>query len=225
MLWLLLMVGSATAFSTDYRKVFGNDWTAAASYVSEHHAEWQQTFDEFEVDARIAEAIVFPELIRYSMWQDEIEKVAVGALYVTGGHQKADFSIGRFQMKPSFAEAVEREWNRSPLAETYHFSFNLLDNAEARRSRIRRLSDAEGQCRYLAIFIRLQYLRHPCLQQLSPKKQVRYLATVYNRSYTASWKEVVRMQHERRFHTDVIKTSSTRYYCYADVATAFLATH
>ena len=67
MLWLLLVVGRATAFSVDYRKVFGSDWTAAARYVSEHHEEWRQTFDLFEVDARLAEAIVFPELIRYSM--------------------------------------------------------------------------------------------------------------------------------------------------------------
>ena len=167
MLWLLLIMGSATAFSTNYPKVFGDDWTSAAQFVNEHHAAWKPLFEEFGVDARLAEAIIFPELIRYSRWQDEIETAAVNGLYVLQGTSGANFSIGRFQMKPSFAEEVEAAWNQSPLAKEYGFVFNLQDGAEARRSRIRRLDTMEGQCRYLAIFIRLQFLRHPQLQRIS----------------------------------------------------------
>ena len=138
-----------------------------------------------------------------------------------GGKEKANFSIGRFQMKPSFAEEVEREWNQSSLAQEYGFSFNLGDNAEARRSRVRRLGTEEGQCRYLAIFIRLQQIRHPQLLQLSQREQVSFLATTYNRSFSSSWTTIRKMQHERHFHTDVVKTSKTRYYCYADIATSY----
>lgn len=150
-LWLLLFMGSTTVFSTRYQKVFGSDWTSAARYVADHHAEWQQEFAPFGVDSRLAEAIVFPELIRYSMWQDEIERAAVNGLYVTKGSQGADFSIGRFQMKPSFAEQVEQAWNRSSLSKQYGFVFNLQPNNQARRSRIRRLSTMQGQCRYLGV--------------------------------------------------------------------------
>ncbi len=216
------MMDSTTAFSIDYRKVFGSNWVEAERYVSEHHDEWKQEFDFFGVDSRMAEAVVFPELIRYSMWKDEIERTAVNGLYVSKGREGANFSIGRFQMKPSFAEEVEQAWNRSSLSKEYGFSFNLADNNEARRSRVRRLSTMQGQCRYLAIFIRLQQQRHPQLSQLAIKDQVRLLATAYNRSFTASWNSLQKMQHERHFHTDVIKTRSTRFYCYADIAVAFL---
>lgn len=218
-LWLLLM-GSATAFSTNYQKTFGDDWDDAVRFVKVHHEEWQQEFDLFGVDVRVAEAIVFPELIRYSMWQDEIERAAVNGLYVSKGREGADFSIGRFQMKPSFAEEVEQAWNASSLSKEYGFSFNLADNNEARRSRIRRLSTMQGQCRYLAIFIRLQQQRHPQLSLLTLKEQVRFLATAYNRSFSASWQSLCKMQHERHFHTDVIRTHNTRFYCYADIAVA-----
>ena len=220
LLLVLFMLGSTTAFSIDYRKVFGSDWTEAERFASAHHDEWKQEFDLFNVDARLAEAIVFPELIRYSMWQDEIERAAVNGLYVSKGRDGADFSIGRFQMKPSFAEEVEQAWNISPLAKEYGFSFNLADNNEARRPRIRRLSTMQGQCRYLAIFIRLQQQRHPQLSQLTLKDQVCLLSTAYNRSFTASWNNLKKMQHERHFHTDVIRTRSTRYYSYADIAVA-----
>ena len=221
LLWLLLMMGSTTAFSVSYPKVFGCDWTAAEHYVTECHEEWKQEFDLFGVDSRVAEAIVFPELIRYSMWQDEIERAAVNGLYVSKGREGADFSIGRFQMKPSFAEEIEQAWNCSSLSKEYGFVFNLQQNNEARRSRIRRLSTMQGQCRYLAIFIRLQQQRHPQLQLLSQEKQVRILATAYNRSFSASWQSLYRMQHERHFHTDVIKTRYTQLYVYADIAVAF----
>jgi len=50
------------------------------------------------------------------------------------------------------------------------------------------------------------------------EQQVRLLATAYNRSLSASWQSLCKMQHERHFHTDVIKTRSTRFYCYADIA-------
>ena len=162
MLWLLLVMGNATAFSVNYPKVFGSDWTDAERYVIEHHEAWKKEFDVFGVDARLAEAVVFPELIRYSFWKDEIEKVAVNGLYVKKGRDGADFSVGRFQMKPSFAEKVERTWNSSPLAQEYGFSFNIADNAEARRSRVLRLGTEEGQCRsasWLSL-CQIQYERH-----------------------------------------------------------------
>ena len=223
MLWLLFLMDSATAFSINYQKEFGDDWTQAAAFVKEHHEEWRQEFDIFGVDCRVAEAIVFPELIRYSMRQDEIERAAVNGLYVMKGREGADFSIGRFQMKPSFAEEVEQAWNRSSLSKEYGFVFNLQSNNEARRSRIRRLSTMEGQCRYLAIFIRLLQQRHPQLSQQPTKDQVRFLATAYNRSFNVSYEQIRQMQRERHFHTDVIKTRRTRLYVYADIAASFFS--
>lgn len=221
MLWLLLIMGTATAFSTNYQRVFGCDWDAAVRFVNNHHEQWKQEFDLFGVDSQTAEAIVFPELIRYSVWQDEIEKAAVNGLYISKGKEGADFSIGHFQMKPSFAEEVEAAWNRSPLAQEYGFAFNLQQNNEARRSRVQRLSTVEGQCRYLAIFIRLMLLRHPQLTEMSAEEQVRMLATAYNYSFSASLSQIRKMEHSRRFHTDVIRTRYTKRYCYADIAWSF----
>lgn len=222
MLWLLLIMGSATAFSTNYHKVFGDDWTSAEQFVNEHHATWKPLFEEFGVDARLAEAIVFPELIRYSKWKDEIETATVNGLYILKGVKGANFSIGRFQMKPSFAEEVEAVWNQSALSKDYGFVFNLQDGTEARRSRIRRLSTMEGQCRYLAIFIRLQFLRHPQLQQLPLKEQAGFLATIYNRSFSMTWEQACHLRHQKNFHTDIIATRHTKRYCYGDIAQAFI---
>lgn len=221
MLWLLLAMCSTTALSVNYPNLFGSDWTNAELFVREHHGEWKQEFDLFGVDSHVAEAIIFPELIRYSMWQDKLEQAAVNGLYVIKGIEGANFSVGRFQMKPSFAEEIEQAWNDSPLAQEYGFTFNLADNNEARRSRVRRLGTIQGQCRYLAIFIRIQQLRIPQLKHVSLEEQVRILATAYNRSFSASWQALCKMQYECRFHTDIIKTHRTQLYCYADIALSY----
>ena len=225
LLSLLLTLGSSIVFSANYQHEFGDDWTQAETFVREHHADWKPIFDEFGVDARIAEAIVFPELIRYSHWQDAIETATVKGVYVSGGSEKANFSIGRFQMKPSFAEEVDQEWNQSTLASEFGFKFDVRNNSDARSSRVKRLGTIEGQCRYLAIFIRLMYLRHPRLQTLPKEQQIRFLATAYNRSHTVSWEQNLKMQKQRNFHTDMIKTRSTKTYRYSDIAVTFYHFH
>ncbi len=220
-LCLLFVIGSGTAFSINYQKEFGNDWMLAEAFVKEHCAEWKPIFEEFGVDADVAIAVVFPELIRYSRWQDAIETAAVNGLYVSGGKSRANFSIGRFQMKPSFAEEIDEEWNKSKLAREFDFVFDIRDVADARRNRLNRIGTLEGQCRYLAIFIRLMYLRHPRLQTLSKEQQIRFLATAYNSDHTVSWEHNLRMQKQRTYHTDMIKTHSTKTFRYCDIAVAF----
>ena len=56
----------------------------------------------------MAIAVVFPELIRYSALRDKIEITLLKSLYIYKGDDYADFSIGQFQMKPSFAELIHK---------------------------------------------------------------------------------------------------------------------
>ena len=221
MLWCLFAMGSATAFSFDGPRSFGTDWSDAVRFVNEHRQEWQSEWEYFNVDAQKAIAVVFPEMVRFSAWKDRLEMTAVNGMYVSGGKEAADFSVGRFQMKPSFAETIERAWNRSPFSESYGFSFDVSDSPSARRSRLRRLDTFSGQCRYLALFILLQYHLHPQLRQLSDREQIRALATFYNCSLTLSWDEMIRRQNVRSFHTDIVRTPLTTCYCYADIAEAY----
>ena len=58
-------------------------------------------------DAAFMQAIVFPELMLYNSVKDDIESESLRVLYVQFGKAYADFSVGPFQMKPSFAEEVE----------------------------------------------------------------------------------------------------------------------
>ena len=52
-------------------------------------------------------AIAFPEILRYNAFSDLIETTSNRLLYINGGRTASDFSIGLFQMRPSFVEDLE----------------------------------------------------------------------------------------------------------------------
>ncbi len=210
-----------TAFAQDYRKIFEKEWIEAEKYVAGQREVWDVIFTEFGIPTERAVAVVFPELVRYSALRDYVETAAVKALYLQKGVKRADFSIGRFQMKPSFAEDIERTWMRTEWRHEYGIYFDLSETLEARRTRILRLDDRNWQCIYLALFLKLLYRRFPELAAEDAVEQVRICAAAYNASYYGTYEAVRRKCARRFFYTDFIPTKETRRYAYSEIAVCF----
>ena len=188
------------------------------------------------MDPAIAEAVVWPEMERYQRLQDYMETAANYGTYITTGGGP-DFSIGVFQMKPSFIAALEKAWMRSGLARKYELWFDTADNATARRIRISRLMKEEWQVIYLGVFLRLLYHSYGSydkqgewvqagLETLPAEEQVRLAATAYNRGCVwpaAGYGDLDRLREhaaEKHFHYALIPSAATERYCYADLALA-----
>ena len=175
------------------------------------------------MDPLLAEAVVWPEMERYSRWQDAMETLANYGTYITGGGGP-DYSIGIFQMKPSFVESMEKAWMRSGLARQYDLWFDTEDSATARRVRISRLQKEEWQVIYLGVFLRLLYTSYAGLESLSMEEQVRLAATAYNRGCVwaaPGYGDLDRLREhagEKHFHYALVPTKRTRRYCYATLA-------
>lgn len=215
---LLSVLSSLTGNTESYTELFGSYWNRATEKIAERRAVWNEVFLALDTETTECEAVIFPEQLRYSRLQNNMEQAALWSLYVRGGKQKANFSIGLFQMKPSFAEEVETAWMKSPLRHEYKLYFNCNDNNEVRRRRLQRLTNERWQCVYLAVFIRLMLEREPSLQKLSSEERVSLLATAYNVSFRASLEVLRRSQKRRSFHLDLIPTKRTVYYAYAEIA-------
>lgn len=220
LIWpLVLLVGVPLACpAQEYARLLTDEWKQVAGYVAVHRTAWEEVFASLDVDPAECEAIVFPELLRYSRLQDGLEKAMVQTLYVQAGSAKGDFSIGMFQMKPSFAEEVEEAWMHSPLRQKYKLYFDRQPNRFSRSQRIERLGDEGWQCVYLALFVRLMFLREPLLRELPAKERVCLLATAYNYSFTAPLDTLRRWQSRRSFHFDLLPGKKTDYYSYAGIA-------
>ena len=185
-----------------------------------------------DIDPTEAESVVYPEIVRYTVITDIIQKTLNYSTYVSLGTRGFDYSVGRFQMKPSFVEALEKAWMQSGLDQRYGIRFNVKDNRRARRERIQRMQDEVWQCIYVGIFLRLfRYTYGPGLVSLDALERLRLAATAYNRG--CPWPgegkgDLAPLQahaHDRSFHVELgsgqykLGTQDPApHWCYADLA-------
>ena len=194
------------------------NWKRADEILADHHQEWSREFESFGLDAAFCEALVFPELMRYSPASDMFERAANSALYVRGGTAATNFSILFFQMKPSFAEEMEAAWMASPIKDSFGLSFPLADSESARKERMERLSDDIWQCRYLGMFILLLYDREKALKDLPVEEQLRLAATAYNNKFDAGLEELDRRSAFKGFRFGGAGIPQTRDYSYSEIS-------
>lgn len=170
---------------TDFKKVFGSDYTWATNWLKQNDGLIHEYASAFNIADKELKAIVFPELIRYNGFINALEVESLKYLYVTEGKDYADFSVGYFQMKPSFGEMVEHD-AFGLLPEKYSnvsgWKFRITDDAASRKARVKRLSDVRQQLVYLCAFYKLCEQRFTNAN-LNAEERVKLFATCYNAGY------------------------------------------
>jgi hypothetical protein len=63
---LFLLVSFKPPVETDYKKVFGNKYTWAVSWLKQNDSLIHEYASAFNIPEKELKAIVFPELIRYN---------------------------------------------------------------------------------------------------------------------------------------------------------------
>jgi len=187
---------------TDYKKIFGTDWVKAEAFVSENENWLKQLARKYEVAYPVAVAIIFPELIRYSALRDKMEITLLKTLYIYKGDEYADFSIGQFQMKPSFAELIHRNLKllRGQIKNQFRTTMSTKDITTYRSYVVRDLEQPESQFLYLIAFMKICEITYD-LKDKSEIQKVKFLATAYNYSFQKSYEEVDNMTDKKFFYT------------------------
>lgn len=142
----------------NYREVFGDDWKKAETFERENRSWMELLLTDNHISYPFAIAVIFPELVRYSALRDKMEITLLKSLYISLGDEYANFSIGQFQMKPSFAELIRSQApaamgrkseikfkSRSEFDKTYEF----------RKSIVSDLEDPKTEFRYLIAFYKI----------------------------------------------------------------------
>lgn len=206
----------------DYRKIFGRNYKNSVAFVQSNR-KYDAALRSGGIDRAFAWAIVFPELIRWSALSDVIETSNLRTLYVQFGAKYSDFSVGRFQMKPSFAETLESDYNRlidQAVKDKIRLpAFKTADTVENRRARVARLTDMDGQIGYLIAFILVMEKLYAGETWTDDEAKLRFFATGYNAGYRSGAAVLKKESVLRRFHTGIIFSKPA--YCYADIAVDF----
>jgi len=214
---LTCFIYSGSAQSLNYQEIFGQDWKKAELFVSENEQWMKPALDKYKIPYNVAIAVVFPELVRYSALRDKMEVTLLKALYVNLGKDYANFSVGHFQMKPSFAEKI-REMAQSAMGRR---SKNLFkdkseypDSATLRASVVADLEDLKIQLNYLIVFFKICDNRFD-LKGMDETSRLRFLATAFNSGFYRSPQEIKTMEDKKFFNTRLFRTEN---YSYADVS-------
>jgi hypothetical protein len=211
------LLSQASAQSINYQEIFGQDWKNAESFVSENKQWMKFALDKYNIPFDLAIAVIFPELVRYSALRDKIEITLLKALYINLGAPSANFSVGHFQMKPSFAEKV-RDMAQSVLGRRSGNFFKdksgYTDSISYRASIVADLEDPRMQLNYLIVFLMICNNRFH-LKEMDDSSKLIFLATAYNSGFYRSEKAIIQMENKKFFNSKLFASES---YSYADIS-------
>ncbi len=143
---------------------------------------------------RFALAIVFPELMRYSEFQDSIEANTTELMYSLGT-KSLICSIGCFQMKPTFASHMEMLIAKDEGMRKKYAKINFYgkdDTKDSRYERIKRLRNVDYQILYLEAFI------ESCEKKFNLEgKPVDYKIKIISTAYNTGFSNTIEMLEER----------------------------
>ncbi len=212
-----MATGFTISQSIDYQHLFGDDWNKASVFEKENRAWIEPMLSKNHISYAVALSVVFPELVRYSALRDKMETSLLKTLYVNLGDEYADFSIGEFQMKPSFAELVREKAPMALSAGSGIIFKNIADFdniKDFRRSIITDMEDPEIQVNYLIAFIKICEKEFKTVRK-DEHSQVKFLATAYNYGINRTTAQIENMTDKKYFSISLIKSQN---YSYADVS-------
>jgi hypothetical protein len=172
--------------SADFGKTFGPKATAAEKKLQSLQQNFELCARLCHSEARFMQSIVFPEVMRYNSIKDGVEAESLRTLYVQFGKDYANFSIGQFQMKPSFAEEVETKSKKllpDSILKELQLDYTVTDAEAIRLQRVERLQDTDWQMVYLTAFIAICNSNYANKKFTNPTEQLQWYATVYNAGF------------------------------------------
>lgn len=191
------MIGICTILCSTFISFFGvypKEANDAISFINDNKTVVREALSALSKDEQlIALSIVAPEISQFSSVLDFVELRTLYIMYLNTG--QADFSVGYFQMKPSFIELLEKQIKRSKhLYSKYKDVIPTGSNRRKREFRLKKLSSLSGQLRYLAAFIDIVNQTTSSLHFTTSEEKLRHWATLYNSGLKLKEPDVLRFQ-------------------------------
>lgn len=190
---LQLLLSFPTTENAAYEVIFAEDYKSALNYMGKNSQTFKASAFAYGHSPELLTSIVFPELVRYSMISDLLETSALEYIYLSGGSNAADFSIGRFQMKPSFVEQLETDIGQSDSLKIKYTSIIAYqaDNTFGQRARrLQRLKSASWQLIYLNAFVDVVQEKFKDLRFSTTEDSLRFYASAYNGGFCRSAQQI-----------------------------------
>lgn len=177
----------------------------ALAFYKSHRSEFVEAAKGTCLNARQLFCVVAPEISRYSEVQDWMELGTMKLFYLQFGKGYADFSIGPFQMKPSFIERMERQVEQDQFlrnSRSVQKLANQGDDFQRRKNILDRLQTLTWQFKYLQLFCWIVDGKYPRKTFSSKSDELAFYATVYNAGFHKNLDIIEQEMQKKRFPRD-----------------------
>jgi hypothetical protein len=179
---------------------FQKEIEQAVKFLKENKATILDIKNTSNTEGAEALAIVFPEIIRWSVFQDFVETTALETIYVQKGREKANFSIGHFQMKPGFIEDLENYITTHKELATFNYVvINDKSEKDSRKVRIYRMQQLSWQLRYAHVYWLVAKDKFKDKVFKDSKERVRFFAAAYNYGFLRPIDEIEKRIIQKSF--------------------------
>ena len=220
-LFLVCFSGSILA-KDSYEVYFRDEREEVAKFLQANQQKMAQKAIKFHHENDFVTAIVYPELLRYNYIQDFIETSGLELIYMRYGAKTADFSIGHFQMKPSFAEHIEKYIEKNEADFHQYKKLIIAQKAKPvlqRKLRLTRLKQMDWQLTYLHAFIAICDHKFHFIKFTTTKDKLRFYAACYNIGFHKKYQNILQNENSNTFPNGP-KYLGTQF-CYASIASAY----
>lgn len=216
-LLFFIFLPGISAQGINYEEIFGEEWRKAEAFERENNSWIEPLLEKNHLSYPLVMAVVFPELVRYSALRDKMETTLLKALYVNLGDEYANFSVGVFQIKPSFATVIRTESPdysgrdqsiRFPQPDEYD------DIRNYRKSIVVDLEDPRTEFNYIIAFFKICERKFGTAK-MNEEEKVKFLSAAYNSGVDKSADYIRSMIDKKFFSTRIFKTET---YCYSDIS-------
>lgn len=179
---IISLVGGSFNTSNEYKSFFTTDYNKGIGIIETNNEKFEFICNEFEVNAKHIKSIVFPETIRYNSFKDFFETTAIELMYIDKGSSFVDFSIGYFQIKPSFVEQLEATIKKNDSLRVKYgnlSSYSAVKPNKIRETRLTRLKSVDWQISYICCMYDYLNLKYPELKN-EESKMIEFYASAYN---------------------------------------------
>lgn len=203
MVYIFFLVSVQILHAQPWNKIINSgNYKSACEWVSQN--SWiRDSLISYGISPEDAIPIVFPELMRYSALEDKMEVTGLMVLYTRLGKDYADFSVGHFQMKPSFVQNLETDakiyLSKDEIQRICPFLLDGKDNEDNRRKRVNSLSQVTNEVSYLALFYKICLKRFNQIHFKNEAEKIRFLATAYNCGYHHSAANLFQQMSKKQF--------------------------
>lgn len=156
-------------------------------YYQQHRISFERLGESVDLPPAFVFSIVAPEIVSFSLFSNHLEVLSLKVLYVEGGKKYSNFSIGEFQIKPSFVEQLEAYASKG-FSEKNKKAIVIAEGNDKKNriERISRLDDREWQFKYLRLFLEVMKTRFDDSVFESDESKLCIYATAYNAGFERS---------------------------------------